>query len=312
MSNKYNTEAAKISIAICTRERPVMLTNLLRSFENLSPLNEVEVEIDIIENHTEQNLKDLIENIAPSLPYKINYNWEPRLGIPIARNHALRAAENSNATHIIFIDDDERVAPQWLRELWSAYLKFDQTSIIQGAVISAPETETNKDLHPFFQRKIRNTGDYMETGSTNNVIIPIESLTRHSLTFDETNPFAGGEDYILTRKAHRLNIPIRYCAEAIVYEDIPDERLNLRWLSKRNFSSGITDGEQQRELNFRISYVTKRLWKLLLNLFKAAILRIRSKHHDSIKKWLKACVNTGQLFGYFHFTLSSYKTTDGN
>ena len=288
-----------------------MLTNLLRSFETLKPLEGIEVEIDIIENHTEQNLKGLIESIATSLPHQINHHWEPRLGIPIARNHALRAAENSNSTHIIFIDDDERVDPQWLRELWSAYLTFDQSSIVQGAVISAPETDTNKDLHPFFQRKIRNTGDYMETGSTNNVIIPIESLTQHNLTFDESRPFAGGEDYILTRKAHKLNIPIRFCAESIVYEDIPDERLNLRWLSKRNFSSGLTDGEQQREHNFKISYVTKRLWKLLLNLFKAAILKVRSKHHNTIKKWLKACVKTGQLFGYFRISVNSYKTTDG-
>lgn len=289
-----------------------MLTNLLKSFETLQPLEGVEVEIDIVENHTEKNLTELIDRLAPDLPFKVNHNWEPHLGIPIARNHGLRAAKASGATHIIFIDDDERVDPLWLKELWSAYLQFDQSSIIQGAVVSAPETDNNKSLHPFFQRKIRNTGDYMETCSTNNIIIPMDSLTEHNLTFDESRPFAGGEDYILTHKAHRMGIPIRFCAKSIVYEDIPDERLNLRWLSKRNFSSGITNGEQQRELNFKISYVIKRLWKLLLNLLKAAICKVRWKHYDSIKKWLKACVNAGQLFGYFRFSLNSYKTTDGN
>ncbi|CAA6678757.1 Unannotated [Lentimonas sp. CC19] len=310
--NKYITEHAKISIAICTRERPVMLTNLLNSMRHLALLEGVEVIIDIIENHTEENLKELISRLAPSLPFKVNYHWEPKLGIPIARNHALRVAEGSSATHIIFLDDDERVDSQWLKELWAAYLKLDQSSIIQGAVISAPETETNKHLHPFFQRKIRQTGDKMETCSTNNVIIPIESLTQHNLTFDESRPFAGGEDYILTQKAHRLNIPMRFCAESFVYEDIPDERLNLKWLSKRNFSSGLTDGEQKRELGFKLTYALQRLWKLLLNVFKAATNKLRSKDHESIKKWLKACVNAGQLLGYFRFSLNSYKTTDGN
>lgn len=312
MNNKYTTEAAKISISICTRERPVMLSNLLRSFETLEPLQGVEVEIDIVENHSEQNLKELILGLATNLPLKVNHHWEPRLGIPIARNHALRVAQESGATHIIFIDDDERVAPQWLNELWSTYLKYDENSVIQGTVISILESKENEHLHYLLQRKIRPTGEVLETASTNNVIIHIETLNQHQLAFDESRPLAGGTDSKLFRKAHRLNIPLIYCAEAIVYEDIPKERINMRWIAKRNFRTGLTYGEYKKEHTTGWSFPINRLRALLKHSLKALIHLIAYNPEKLRKRWIKVCLASGQILGFFRVRIDSYKEINGS
>ena len=198
-----------------------MLTNLLRSFETLKPLEGVEVQIDIVENHTEKNLEALIDELAPDLPFKIKHHWEPRLGIPIARNHGLRVAKTSGATHIIFIDDDERVDEQWLNELWKAYLQYSEDTVILGTVISAFESSENEHLHHMLQRKTRPTGYALDTCATNNVIVHIETLDQHQLQFDESRPLAGGTDSKLFRKAHQLNIPMFYSAEAISMKTSP-------------------------------------------------------------------------------------------
>lgn len=312
MKNKYINEPAKISISICTRERPGMLTNLLKSFEALKSPQHVNVEIDIVENHTEKNLSKLIQKLAPNLPFKINHHWEPRLGIPIARNHGLRVARESGATHIIFIDDDERVDSSWLYELWNFYLKQREESIILGTVISAFESPENAHLHHMMQRPIRQTGDALETCATNNVIVHIKTLDQHQLKFDERRPFAGGTDSQLFRKAHRLKIPMLYCAEAIVYEDIPKERVNMRWISKRNFRVGLTYGEFQRENASGAKFPLNRLRALLKHSFKTLIHLIAYNPIKLRKRWIKVCLASGQILGYFDVRVDSYKKINGN
>lgn len=311
MANKYTTDPAKISIAICTRERPIMLTNLLKSFEQIEILQNVDVEIDIIENHTEANLAELIANLAPSLPFKVNHHWEPKIGIPIVRNHALSVARESGATHIIFIDDDERVAPQWLKELWNAYLQYDENTIIQGAVISAFESDHNAHLQDLLQRKIRPTGDHLDTAATNNVIICMDTLSKNHLHFDASRPLAGGTDSKLFREAHLLNIPLIFCAEAIVYEDIPKDRINMRWISRRYFRVGLTYGEFKRQHQAGWRFPLDRAQSLLKNSFKFLLYLIAYNPKKLRIRWIRTCLACGQVLGFSNFKIDSYKNVMG-
>ena len=288
-----------------------MLTNLLRSFEGLKPLEGVEVQIDIVENHTEKNLEALIDELAPSLPFKVTHHWQPRLGIPIARNHALRVAKAAGATHIIFIDDDERVDELWLRELWDAYLQYSEDTVILGTVISAFESSENEHLHHMLQRKIRPTGYALDTCATNNVIVHIETLDQHQLKFDESRPLAGGTDSQLFRKARLLKIPMFYSAEAIVYEDIPAARVNMRWISRRNFRVGLTYGEYKKEQSSGWSFPINRLRALLKHSLKALIHLIAYNPEKLRKRWIKVCLASGQILGFFRVRIDSYKEING-
>ena len=288
-----------------------MLTNLLRSFEGLKPLEGVEVQIDIVENHTEKNLEALIDELAPSLPFKITHYWEPKLGIPIARNHGLRAAKGSGATHIIFIDDDERVDERWLRELWDAYLQYSEDTVILGTVISVFESSENEHLHHMLQRKIRPTGYALDTCATNNVIVHIETLDQHQHKFDESRPLAGGTDSQLFRKARLLKIPMFYSAEAIVYEDIPAARVNMRWISRRNFRVGLTYGEYKKEQSSGWSFPINRLRALLKHSLKALIHLIAYNPEKLRKRWIKVCLASGQILGFFRVRIDSYKEING-
>jgi succinoglycan biosynthesis protein ExoM len=312
MKNKYLSEPAKISISICTRQRPQMLATLLRSIANVVYPTGVKVNIDVIENNPEKQLTAVIQEASKKINVEVSHHWVPTLGIPIARNAALKIARESGATHIIFIDDDERVDPSWLENLWYTYLTFDENSVIQGAVISSIQTKQNEHLHQHFQRPINSTGDSLKTGATNNVIIQLKTLEDHDLTFDESRPLAGGTDSKLFSKALSLGIPIRYCAEAIVYEDIPDERVTVSWLGKRHFRIGLTVGQRKKKEGMRLSYVRWQTWEAIRNTIRAisGLIVFNRKKFD--KRWLRACKAAGKTLGYHNVTIDSYKKIDGN
>lgn len=309
--NKYTAEAASISIAICTRERPQMLTTLLSSFKRVQCPTGIQVSIDIIENHTEKKLAALIEKISKTVPIQTNHHWEPRLGIPIARNTALRIAKESKATHIIFLDDDEHVSETWLNELWHTYLKYETDCIIQGAVIASIQTTKNKHLHHNFDRQIKTTGERLELFATNNLLIELGALEQYDIKFDESHPLAGGTDNKLARKVTSYGIPIRYCAEAIAFEDIPEERVNISWLSRRNFRIGLTNGEYNKKLGTGLKFPATHAWTLLRYAIRTLTYIVRFNRHKLQKQWLKMCRTAGRVLGFFNLRIDSYKKTDG-
>ena len=289
-----------------------MLATLLQSLENVIYPAGVKVSIDVIENNPEKQLTAVIQEASKKITAKVSDHWVATLGIPIARNVALKIARESGATHIIFIDDDERVDPSWLENLWNTYLTFDENSVIQGAVISSIQTAQNEHLHQHFQRPIKSTGDRLETGATNNVIIQLKTLEDHDLTFDESRPLAGGTDSKLFSKAHSLGIPIWYCAEAIVYEDIPEERVTVSWLGKRHFRIGLTVGQRKKKEGLGLSYVRWQAWEAIRNTFRAVSGLITFKRPKFDKRWLRACKAAGKTLGYYNVTVDSYKKIDGN
>ena len=311
MKNNTHIATPKISISVCTRKRPKMLSRLLDSMASMAYPEGVDVSIDIFENNTAKSLTGLIEKISKDIPVSVNHHLEKKYGIPIVRNTALKVAKNADASHIIFIDDDERVDQFWLVNLWDYYLQCEDNTVVQGAVISTIETTKNCHLHSHFQRPMRSTGDILETCATNNVLIKLSVFVDHNLKFDETRPLAGGTDSKLFHKARKCGIPLHYCAEAIVYEDVPEERVSLRWLGKRNFRIGLTVGKRKKSegegLEYPLSHTLK-TFRLLARSLPHPIRRKRKKQHE---RWLLAWRCAGKVLGYFNVTIDYYKKIDG-
>ena len=305
------SETPKDSISICTSERPKMLLRLLHSLANMVYPKGVNVCIDVFENDTEKRLESLIENISIDLPIPIKHHWEKRLGIPIVRNTALSIAKDANVSHIIFIDDDERVDKLWLENLWNYYLQCDEDTVIQGAVISSITSQKNPHLHSHFQRPIRSTGDALETCATNNVLVRMQIFQDYRLAFDETRPLAGGTDSKLFHKAYARGVQMRYCSEAIVYEDIPDERVSIVWLGKRHFRIGLTVGHNKKKEGEKLEYPLSHTWLALRGFLKSISALTRLNLEKCHKRWLRASRCAGKALGYFDVTIDSYKKIDG-
>lgn len=99
---------AKASVAICTRDRP---KDLERCLNTLLKMPDDGQEILVIDNcPTTDATEQLVKNHYP----QVRYVYEPRPGLDIARNRALKEAKYNL---VAFSDDDAAPDPDWLRSL---------------------------------------------------------------------------------------------------------------------------------------------------------------------------------------------------
>jgi hypothetical protein len=86
----------------------------------------------------------------------------------------------------------------------------------------------------------------------------------------------------------------------------------MRWISRRNFRVGLTYGEYKKEHAPGMSYPIDRCCALLKHGFKTLIHLIAYNPEKLRKRWIKVCLATGQILGFFRVRIDSYKDVNGN
>ena len=223
-----------VAILICTRERSRRLEECLRSVAALSVPEHVDPAIVVVENDAQPACQGLVLKLAALMPrWHIRYSHEPRLGIPIARNHALALALDMDCDWIAFIDDDETVAPDWLQAMIRASQELD-ADVLQGPVdyIYPPDSPTwlNKK-----RQRERPSGTRLGSAYTNNVMMRARVARNDGLAiaFDERLRFTGGSDSDYFSRAADKGAVIRWVGEASVREVVTAERLTMAWQAHR-------------------------------------------------------------------------------
>ena len=123
----------KVVVTVCTRERPQMLRACLESLDAQTVPPEISLALVVVENDAVPRCAALISQMNKVGRVPITYTFEPRLGIPIARNRALAIALELQPDWIAFIDDDETADAQWLANFVET-AKALQCDVLQGPV----------------------------------------------------------------------------------------------------------------------------------------------------------------------------------
>lgn len=160
---------------------------------------------------------------------------EPEPGISAARNRALRASGDQDL--LVFVDDDEVPHAGWLRALYQTYRETGAAAV-SGPVTSryAVEPEPWVVAGGFYDRAHRlglRTGTVIPTAATNNLLLDLRTVRRAGLTFDPALGLSGGEDTLFTSALTAAGGHIVWCAEAIVSDVVPVERLTRDYLLAR-------------------------------------------------------------------------------
>jgi len=229
----------KIVISACTYKRPDGLRDLFASLEGLDIPQGVEASVRIIDNDQEPSSQALVQELSGALSMPVDYVHETEAGIPPARNRALSEAASDD--FLVFVDDDETVAPDWLTHLWAMQQKTG-ASFVQGPVI--PTVENEKDSwwvkSDFFIQKIHKDGSARHESWTNNVMIDMRFIQDHNIRFDQALRYDGGSDTLFFQDIIRNGGSGVYAAKAIVYEIQPPSRLTWKWCLQRQFRYGTT------------------------------------------------------------------------
>jgi succinoglycan biosynthesis protein ExoM len=286
-----------------------MLHSCIQSVIRTRKPENCRVDLVIIDNNEEATAQKTIAALSEKSPYEIHYLHEPRRGIPIGRNRALRFAQSNKADFLVFIDDDETVEKNWLSELYRYAMKKNGRAVIHGRVIPQCPPRTPGHIVPFFEgRRHKPTGTPLMSCATDNVLIPVHPVTTHKLVFNESRPLAGGTDI---QFFNRCGMEIFSCSEAVVYETVTRERTRIGWLVRRKFRTGIDNGKRKKENENAVRIVFSAVLQILFRLPLSALLLIAGKKHRAVHVFLRACRSAGTILGMFGITIDSYKSIDG-
>lgn len=232
-------------IGVATYQRAQDLTRLL---ESLMPeldrcrLGETPFVTDlyVIDNDPAGSARAVVEPFGPA----VHYSVEPTPGIAAARNHTLRIFAGGSYESLIFVDDDEFVAPGWLSALVS-YAETTPADVVSGPVVTLLPPDAPRWIvrGGFLQMPALPSGTRHWTAATNNTLLRYASWrSAGSPTFDESFSSTGGSDTDFFGRLTDSGKVIEFCESAVVYEDAPRNRLTFRWIRRRWTRMGIAHG----------------------------------------------------------------------
>jgi GT2 family glycosyltransferase len=198
----------KISVCICTRNRPEDLSKAIKSVEfSTYPAHEIIVSDD----STNDNIKILIASNFPNVKYLDG----PRKGLGANRNNALQLVTGS---HVLFIDDDVILNENFLEIVCNKLTEYAIHKTVDNVIISGIENKNGQLVFPGeqsflgYQNVSYKEGDRIRTVVINSAIFPI-NLFKDTL-FDEKLVY-GNDEVDLTTRATQKGFEVILCPEAI-------------------------------------------------------------------------------------------------
>ncbi|HEV2397922.1 MAG TPA: glycosyltransferase family 2 protein [Candidatus Sulfotelmatobacter sp.] len=106
----------KITVIVCTYNRCKSLPVTLDSIAGQSFKDPVEWEVLVVNNNSNDETAEVVEDFSRRYPGRFRYLFEPRQGLSQARNAGVNAARGDI---LVFTDDDVTFEPGWLQNLTS-------------------------------------------------------------------------------------------------------------------------------------------------------------------------------------------------
>jgi len=253
-NNDMEVSALSVGICIPTFRNNDGLGQLLESVRRLKfeKVGAPEVVVFVADNTAEGLARELVARIGSDFPFPLHYEVEKQQGIPFVRNRLVAMSKECDL--IAFVDDDEEVISEWLDELLHTYHGSD-AQIVTGPVIgrlpeNAPKWAVNGK---FYDSPHHQTARAMDTFFTNNTLIERNLLNAFEKPFEESMAFCGGTDSLLAKQVLMNGARCVWCQEAVVYEDVPAQRVTLKWYLRRRYRIGNTSTYHNRFLEEKFS-----------------------------------------------------------
>src|SRR5262249_11472894 len=116
-----------ITVCVCTYKRPALLMHLLQGLCRQRTNGLVNYSIVVVDNDSAESARHIVLNVKESSPLDIGYYCEPEQNISLTRNKTI---EKSTGDLIVFIDDDQFPADDWLFNLYKAYSDFEADVVL--------------------------------------------------------------------------------------------------------------------------------------------------------------------------------------
>lgn len=299
----------KLAVCIITYQRPEGLQALLEGIAAQQwKQHQPELTVVVVDNDPGGSAAKVL---PINYPYPLIYEVEPKRGIPAARNTSVRLA--GDADFVVFVDDDETPAPDWLEQLLAARHVYD-ADVVEGKVVSVFEQEAPEWVirGGFFDSLQRRTGDPIRRAATNNLLMRKSIFNRYR--FNEALALTGGSDTFLFTELEREAYTMICSEEAVVYDLIPTTRTTRQWVLQRAYRSGNTlalctgaKANARRAKAARAIVGSGRIIQGVL-LYVPALFRWE---HERVKALQYVYMGAGNLAGLLGIKYLEYQKTHG-
>ena len=286
---------------ICTTEKSKFLSKFLKSVNNLKIKNR-RIKLLIIENSIKKKHKSLIgKTLIKHIPFE--YSLEKKIGIPFARNKALRLSKKIKARYLCFFDDDCEISRDWMEKI----IEFKKK--IKSEIVTGPQIPKQKNQYHSILSKSPYNFQKLRWAATNNVVIDKKILDRHNIEFSTKLANIGGSDQLFFTQLNLKGFEIRWCSNAKVFENQNNLERNFKWFVKRSFRYGISSNLIYKEAygSFKGSlFVFLKFFYELLFFFNYFALVIINPKKNSLFSIMYLFRSIGSFLSLFGIKTKSY------
>ena len=281
----------RLSLIIASYNRSASLLSALRSVVEQSAPYDVWECVVVNNNSTDDTAERVAEFITQHPKCNIRLVNELNQGLSFARN---RGISESEGEYIAIIDDDERIAPDFISAYISLFDNVPDAVAAGGPIIAEYPAGRPRWMSHFTERPIANT---MYFGSRvrefpagripggGNMALRRSAIRRYGV-FDTAlgyvgESLVGGEESDLFERLRIAEAKYYYVPEAVMYHIIPKEKLTADYLKRLSYNIGVS--QLRRALYYR-----RRTRVRIMELFKWLVTILISLWYLVTLQWSKA------------------------
>lgn len=268
----------RLSLVIATYNRSEQLMITLGSVAS-QQCNCGAWECVVVDNNSTDDTKRRVECFGAEHPeLNIVYLFEQRQGLSYARNAGIAA---SKGDIVAFIDDDERIVPQFVESYITLFDSHPDAMSAGGKIIADYPTGRPDWMSHITELPIANPMDFGER------VIPFPksripgggNMAMRRKVFDIVGMFdtslgrtgkrlIGGEESDLFERMAKYEMRCYYQPEAVMYHIIPEEKLTADYFERLSYNIGVSQLTRaklhRRRLRLYVGEIAKWCATLLL------------------------------------------------
>ncbi|MBQ3174319.1 MAG: glycosyltransferase family 2 protein [Alistipes sp.] len=251
----------RISLVIATYNRAEQLMTTLVSVAAQSLAPEA-WECVVVDNNSTDATRERVAAFGACHPeLHIRYIFEREQGLSAARNAGIAASQGDI---IAFVDDDERIVPDFLGAYVDLFDSHPEAMAAGGCIIAEYPTGRPRWMSCFTEQPIANPMNYGATvrlfpkgkiPGGGNMAFRREALVRVGI-FDTSlgrtgKSLIGGEESDLFERMATVGIRLYYVPRAVMYHIIPAEKLTREYFQRLCYNTGVSQ-RRRAELHDRV------------------------------------------------------------
>lgn len=246
----------RLSLVIATYNRAESLITALQSVVEQSAPKE-QWECVVVNNNSTDSTQERFNSFAEAHPdVRLRMVNEVRQGLSYARNRGIGESEGE---YIAIIDDDERIAPDFISSYIALFDSTPDAMAAGGPIVAEYPSGKPRWMSCFTERPIANTMYFgpkvtlFPAGRIpggGNMAIRRSAIRRYGV-FDTSLGYVGeqligGEECDLFERLQIAQAKYYYVPGAVMYHIIPKEKLTQTYLSRLSYNVGVSQLRRAR------------------------------------------------------------------